>query len=207
LNNSDWVGGLEQEFVLNLSLLPNTNATTTDLIGALAEQRFLDVYVQDDTGIDYMILEVKSCQCHADIVANVDPNQCGAVVSFPLPVFTDACDNHPAVICSPASGSFFPVGTSSVTCTATDQSGNQGRCSFAVTVVESALGLSIERAGSNYIVSWPVTCSTYVLEQTDNLDPVANWVPATGSLSVVSGRYRVTAPNTGGMIFYRLRRN
>ena len=81
---------------------------------------------------DYMVLEVKTCQCRADIVANVDPNQCGAVVTFASPVFTDACDNHPTVTCTPASGSFFPVGSTSVTCTATDQSGNQGRCSLAL---------------------------------------------------------------------------
>src|SRR5207244_354223 len=82
------------------------------------------------------------------------------------------------VTCSPVSGSFFPVGTSSVTCTATDQSGNQARCSFAVSVIESVSGLRIERAGGNMIVSWPVTCGTYVLEQAANLNPVINWVPA-----------------------------
>jgi len=206
LTNVNWVGGMEQEFVLNLSALPNTNATTTDLIGALAQRRYLDVYIQDDTGVDYMILEIKTCQCRADIVANVDPNQCGAVVSFATPVFTDACDNAPTVTCSPPSGSFFPVGSTSVTCTATDQSGNQGRCSFAVTVVEPPLALQIERAGTNIIVSWPVTCSTYALEQAANLNPVINWVPASGSLSIVSGRYRVTAPNNGTMLFYRLRK-
>jgi hypothetical protein len=196
---------MEQELVLNLSALPNVSGPSTDLIGTLAQQRYLDVYIQDDTGIDYMILEVKSCQCRADIVANVDPNQCGAVVTFASPVFTDACDNNPSVTCSPVSGSFFPVGSTSVTCTATDQSGNQGRCSFAVTVVEPPVSLQIERAGTNIIVSWPVTCSTWVLEQAANLNPVINWVPATGSLSVVSGRYRLTTPNNGTMLFYRLR--
>ena len=51
-----------------------------------------------------------------------------------------------------------------------------------------------------------MTCSTYVLEQAANLNPVINWVPASGSLSIVSGRYRLTAPNNGTMLFYRLRR-
>src|SRR4029078_5294871 len=36
--------------------------------------------------------------------------------------------------CSPASGSTFPKGTTTVTCTATDSSGNNGSCTFTVTV-------------------------------------------------------------------------
>jgi hypothetical protein len=34
----------------------------------------------------------------------------------------------------PPSGSFFPRGTTLVTCTATDASGNQSTCQFPVTV-------------------------------------------------------------------------
>jgi uncharacterized delta-60 repeat protein len=62
-----------------------------------------------------------------------DPNQCGAVVTFPPPT---ASDNCPGVTtsCSPASGSFFPKGTTTVTCTATDSSGNTASCPFTVTV-------------------------------------------------------------------------
>jgi hypothetical protein len=47
-----------------------------------------------------------------------------------------ATDNCPGVttVCTPAAGSVFAVGTTSVTCTATDTSGNTASCSFAVTV-------------------------------------------------------------------------
>jgi lysophospholipase L1-like esterase len=38
------------------------------------------------------------------------------------------------VVCSPASGSVFPIGTSNVTCTATDQLQRTDTCSFTVTV-------------------------------------------------------------------------
>lgn len=38
-------------------------------------------------------------------------------------------------VCSPASGSSFPVGTTAVTCTATDDEGATETCSFTVTVV------------------------------------------------------------------------
>jgi hypothetical protein len=37
--------------------------------------------------------------------------------------------------CSPASGTIFPVGTTTVTCTASDAAGNKGTASFTVTVI------------------------------------------------------------------------
>ena len=57
----------------------------------------------------------------------------GAVLEFEV-VAVDDCDEAPVVVCTPASGSVFPVGITTVTCTATDLSGNTTSCSFAVTV-------------------------------------------------------------------------
>lgn len=50
-----------------------------------------------------------------------------------------ATDNGGAatVSCNPASGSSFNIGTTTVTCIATDQSGNTSECSFDVTVKEA----------------------------------------------------------------------
>ncbi len=45
-------------------------------------------------------------------------------------------DPHASVVCVPPSGSFFPRGTTLVTCTATDGSGNQASCTFPVTVLQ-----------------------------------------------------------------------
>jgi hypothetical protein len=42
------------------------------------------------------------------------------------------------VVCNPASGSSFSVGTTPVTCTATDTSGNTAFCQFTVTVNSAA---------------------------------------------------------------------
>ena len=59
----------------------------------------------------------------------------GSVVrmTYTVGVFDDA-DAHPHVSCLPRSGSRFPLGTTKVTCTATDSSGNQARDSFNITV-------------------------------------------------------------------------
>jgi hypothetical protein len=69
----------------------------------------------------------------ANITVSNDPDQAGAVVNYPSPT---ASDNAPGVTtnCNPASGSFFPLGTTTVTCTATDASDNTASASFTVTV-------------------------------------------------------------------------
>ena len=62
-----------------------------------------------------------------------DPSQCGAVVNFTLPTNTDNC-GVASTVATPASGSFFPVGTNLVTVVVTDIHGNTNSCSFTVTV-------------------------------------------------------------------------
>lgn len=57
----------------------------------------------------------------------------GAHVAFDVSA-TDNSDPNPVVSCTPASGSLFPIGTTTVKCTATDSSGNEASDSFNVTV-------------------------------------------------------------------------
>jgi hypothetical protein len=57
----------------------------------------------------------------------------GAVVTFTVTA-TDVVDGPVTPICTPASGSTFPVGTTQVLCTATDDSGNSASATVAVTV-------------------------------------------------------------------------
>jgi subtilisin family serine protease len=57
----------------------------------------------------------------------------GATVTYAAPIATDNCPGVNAA-CVPASGSFFPVGATAVTCTATDSSNNTRTCQFTVTV-------------------------------------------------------------------------
>lgn len=61
-----------------------------------------------------------------------DPD--GVPVTYTSPTATDVVDGSPSVGCSPASGTTFPVGTTTVTCTATDGSGNSASASFTVEV-------------------------------------------------------------------------
>jgi hypothetical protein len=70
--------------------------------------------------------------CPANITTSNSPNQCGANVNYPSPTTSAGCGT---VNCSPSSGSFFPVGTTSVMCT-TSAGPN---CQFTVTVTDDQL--------------------------------------------------------------------
>ncbi len=72
----------------------------------------------------------------ADITAEAT-SPAGAVVNYPLPTATDNTDPAPSVACSPVSGSIFPLGAATVTCTSTDASGNSSSGTFTVTVVDT----------------------------------------------------------------------
>lgn len=68
-----------------------------------------------------------------EVRAATAPGATSAVVDYTTPVATDGSTPVP-VTCEPASGSAFPVGTTTVTCTAVDAAGNRAQTSFAVVV-------------------------------------------------------------------------
>ncbi len=78
----------------------------------------------------------------ANIATNTDPGQSTAVVNWTAPTVTDNVDGSiaPVVTSSPTtgldSGSPFPVGTTTITYTATDTAGNSTSASFTVTVID-----------------------------------------------------------------------
>jgi probable HAF family extracellular repeat protein len=57
----------------------------------------------------------------------------GAAVTY-MVTAADETDPKPTVLCNPPSGSTFPIGTTTVNCTAKDASGNQSTASFTVRV-------------------------------------------------------------------------
>lgn len=61
----------------------------------------------------------------------------GAAVTYAKPTATDLVDGSVAVTCTPASGSQFGLGSTTVNCSATDAHGNTGSNRFIVTVVDT----------------------------------------------------------------------
>jgi hypothetical protein len=99
------------------------NCSATDG-GGLTTSGSFQVTVQDTTA--------PAWPNRADVdVTTADP--AGAVVDIGFPTVFEAVDPNPSASCSPSSG-LFPVGTTTVRCTATDHSGNTGTMSFKVTV-------------------------------------------------------------------------
>jgi HYR domain len=80
--------------------------------------------------------------CQANVTAltpqNVCPSPACAVVNFSTPTVSDNCPGA-TITCTPPSSTCFAVGTTSVTCVATDVSGNTASCSFTVTVYDVCL--------------------------------------------------------------------
>src|SRR5262249_49275490 len=68
----------------------------------------------------------------------------GAAVSFTAAA-ADAIDPSPAVACTPRSGETFPIGATTVACTAGDAAGNTAQGSFSVLVRGAAAQLDALR--------------------------------------------------------------
>jgi hypothetical protein len=90
----------------------------------------------------------------------------GATVTYTAPTATDIVDGSVAAGCDKPSGSVFPLGTTTVTCTAADAAGNVGEKQFTVTVTVAwsnvlqpinVDGSSIFKLGSTVPVKFQLT--------------------------------------------------
>ena len=136
--------------------------------------------------------------CPADIASNT------CDVTFADPTATDLCDPAPTVVCVPASGSGFPVGTTVVTCTATDAAGNASNCTFNVTVTDTTrptitcpadITVPCTGPGRRTVVTYPPAIAT------DDCDPspTITYNRPSGSLfRIGTRRVRATATDASG---------
>ncbi len=124
-----------------------------------------------------------------DITVNVDVDNCSNNVVYSTPIGFDKCDDEVEVeLLTPiASGQEFPIGTSTVTFSVTDDCGNSIQESFDITVIDSDVP-SIDCPSNDVIVctdentcTWAATAAT---------DPIFNDNCANASVS-----YSYTAPD------------
>jgi hypothetical protein len=99
------------------------NCTATDASGNFSTNSF-KITVVDTTAPALSVPDNMNVQ--ATSIA-------GAVVTFSATA-TDIVDPSPVVVCTPPSGSLFPPGETTVSCTATDSSSNEVTKSFKITV-------------------------------------------------------------------------
>jgi hypothetical protein len=77
--------------------------------------------------------------CPANLAVVAAPGQPTINVTF-IVTASDLCGSVSNLVSIPASGSAFPIGVTTVTNTATDNSGNTSQCTFTVTVTTSSTG-------------------------------------------------------------------
>jgi hypothetical protein len=99
----------------------------------------------------------------------------GAAVTFTATAF-DIVSGSLTPACSPASGATFPLGTTTVMCSAADAAGNPVAGSFTVTVVDTTPPSIVSVTASPSSV-WPPN---------KQMIPVALWVTATDPVSAAS---------------------
>lgn len=100
------------------------NCTATDTAGNSSACSFTMTVVDN---------QAPQINCPANITVNTDAGVCSAVVTYSAPSVSDNCSGG-APVCSPPSSSTFPVGTTTVSCTATDSANLTSSCSFTITV-------------------------------------------------------------------------
>jgi hypothetical protein len=122
-------------------------------------------------------------KCPGDIVVTTcttNPVQ----VFYPPPTVTDDLDPNPTVTCAPASGSLFPVGTTTVHCRALDDCTNRSGCTFTITVKLDPIPPVIV-CPSNIVVFCAPTNGikvSYAVTATNNCSSVSiTCVPPSGS--------------------------
>ena len=127
-------------FVLTLDAECTDNTLTVEATDDFGGTSSITTAIRADT-------QAPVLQCPiSPVVSCGDTN--GSVVNFTVTA-TDNCPAPVTIVCIPPSGSFFPTGTTTVNCTASDSCGNASACSFQVGT--GSAQLSIEPA---VIVRW-----------------------------------------------------
>jgi HYR domain-containing protein len=155
------------------------SCTATDATGNHSSGSF-DIVVQDTT--PPTISNVPST------ITQEATSPSGNAVTYTAPTATDTVDPSPSVNCSPASGSTFPIGTTTVTCTATDATGNSSSASFDVVIQDTTAPVVTVPASFSATSSSPGgTAVTFSASANDNIDgPIpVNCVPTSGSVFAI----------------------
>jgi hypothetical protein len=91
--------------------------------------------------------------CPADISTTAAPGRHDAIVNYAMATASDACAVA-NVTCAPPPGSTFPIGFTTVNCSAMDESNNSSVCTFIVTVADNEA--PVIRCPNNITVDAPV---------------------------------------------------
>lgn len=112
--------------------------------------------------------------CPTDIRVSTTDN-CDAIANWTVPTFSDNCDANPVITSTHNSGDVFLLGTTVVTYTATDSTGNQSTCSFNV-IVEDDVAPQFTSCVADVVVTANAQCQAtaewIAPEVTDNCSDI-----------------------------------
>lgn len=159
----------------NQNLLVNVHEINPGLAGCSAYTLAVSGLVGNTAGPGACV--PCSIACPANLIVGTDPNVCTATVNYPAPTTAGTCG---PVTSTPAAGSTFALGTTSVT----SQTTAGPNCSFSVTVndtqapsITCPANQSVLGTGTGAIVNYPAPQST------DNCAaPTVVCAPASGTL-------------------------
>ncbi len=144
--------------------------------------------------------QVPTLTCPSIVYGTRIPGQPTAVVTFSTTV-TDNCSA--TVSYSHASGSAFPIGSTTVTATATDPGGNTSFCTFIVSVPRYLYVDQTATGGTRSGMNWPnafLTVQAALAAATSNLDTilVAGGVYSPGATATSTYTLKARVPMYGG---------
>jgi uncharacterized repeat protein (TIGR01451 family) len=153
-------------------------------------------------------VNVSTCglDCPADTTVNESsPGSGSATVTYSTPTTTGTCPTV-TIVCNPASGSSFPVGTTQVSCTATESSSVLAICSFSVTVIGSSTctitcPANITQTANTTCSGNPCATVTYSLPTKSgscSTDPVVCSPPSGSTFGVGTTTVHCTASDASG---------
>ncbi|XP_033111723.1 hyalin-like [Anneissia japonica] len=138
--------------------------------------------------VEVFVPEEPVVTCTGGVSVPTSPGQSTGIGTWSDPTVTDDIDTGLAATCTPPSGSSFPLGTNTVTCTATDSNGNVGSCTITVFVHDNESpnltcpdDISMSTSSSQVTVTWNNPTVT------DNVDTdlSTTCTPSSGSLFVL----------------------
>lgn len=145
-----------------------------------------------ETNVTFTVLDPSpvTIQCPSNIVVNCQSNN-GAIVNFSVSAFS-LYDTNVPVVSTPASGSFFPSGTTVVTNVGTSLAGQSNTCTFTVTILCDRRIRAVSDS-QGLTLTWDGLATVQFAT-----NPAGPWS------NVISGVSRYSAPLTGKQGFFRV---
>jgi hypothetical protein len=132
-------------------------------------------YTLKVAGLPVSLPSAPTITCPTNVTQSADAGLCTAVVNYPAPTLSGGCG---AITCTPAAGTAFPKGTTTVNCSVTGGS----TCSFTVTVTDTQPPTITCPINQSVDSGVPIVVNYTTPTGADNCPGVTvNCVPASGS--------------------------